>query len=126
MPSLEMIGPCKQQPGEANHGSPCRSIWPPHWLAIWGQVTESLMSANFYPRENSASRGLAACTPYLRLANFEMFSCWLSIGLEEVSARYKEQLVPARLSEEAEFVGTCHPGRNFWPLRARGSRSFPA
>ena len=30
------------------------------------------------------------------------------------------------LSEEADGVGTCHPGRKSWPLRARGSRSLPA
>ena len=35
------------------------------------------------------------------------------------------EIMPARLSEEADRAGTCHPERIFWPLRARGSRSFP-
>jgi hypothetical protein len=72
-------------------------------LAIWGQVTESLMSANIDPRENSASRGLAACTPYLILANFDMFSCWLSIGLEGVSALYKEQTDPSQAQRRSRL-----------------------
>jgi hypothetical protein len=93
-------------------------------LAIRGQVTEGLMSANIYLRENSTSRGLAACTPYLIIA--EMFIAGSRSGLRKFPPGTRRQLIPARLSEEAEFVGTCHPGRNFWPLRARGSRSFPA
>ena len=35
------------------------------------------------------------------------------------------EIMPARLSEEADRAGTCHPERIVWPLRARGSRSFP-
>src|SRR6476646_7475415 len=38
----------------------------------------------------------------------------------------ESKLIPARLSEEADFAGTRHPERIFWPLRARGPRSFPA
>ena len=51
----------------------------------------------------------------------------LRSGLRSSRQRqYREQIVPARLSEVADFAGMCHPERNFWPLRARGSRSFPA
>ena len=33
-------------------------------------------------------------------------------------------MIQARLSEKADFAGTCHPGRNFWPLRARSYGGF--